>query len=156
MFLPAPPTKESQRLTASEHAPDPRARGGARAGRPAHETSGRLRVELEAADIPALCERLRILLEQGAVEVVCDVGAASRPRAEIIDALCRLQLTARRLGGRIRLGDASAELADLLAFLGLGDVFAADGLCVEAERQAEERKELLRVEEERDPLDPVA
>jgi hypothetical protein len=146
-------------LTASEHAPAPRAAGGARAGRPASELCGRLRVEREDADVPALCERLEAMLEQGRDEVVCEVDAGSKPGVETVDTLCRLQLTAHRHGGRIRLGDPSAELSDLVAFLGLDGVLAADhelGLGVEAKGQAEEGKELLGVEEERDPVDPLA
>jgi hypothetical protein len=66
--------------------------------------------------------------------IVCDVGALA-PDAEAVDALARLQLTARRLGYEIRLRDASVDLQDLLDFAGLSDV-----LCVEAGGQAEERE----------------
>ena len=98
------------------------------------------------------------MLEQGRDAVVCEVDADSKPSVETVDALCRLQLTARRHGGRIRLGDSSAELSDLVAFLGLDDVFAAgeEELGVEAKGQAEEGEELRGVEEERDPVDPLA
>ena len=63
--------------------------------------------------------------------IVCDVGALP-PDATVIDALARLQLTARRLGLEVRLRHASNELQDLLAFAGLGDV-----LRVETRRKAE-------------------
>jgi hypothetical protein len=66
--------------------------------------------------------------------IVCDVGALAADAAAV-DALARLQLTARRLGYEIRLGDASVDLQDLLDFVGLRDV-----LCVEAGGQAEERE----------------
>jgi hypothetical protein len=66
--------------------------------------------------------------------IVCDVGALA-PDASAVDALARLQLTARRLGYEIRLRDASVALQDLLDFVGLRNV-----LCVEAGGQAEERE----------------
>jgi hypothetical protein len=66
--------------------------------------------------------------------IVCDVGALA-PGLAAVDALARLQLTARRLGCEIRLRDASVDLQDLLDFVGLRDV-----LCVEAGGQAEERE----------------
>jgi hypothetical protein len=66
--------------------------------------------------------------------IVCDVGALA-PDAAAVDALARLQLTARRLGYEIRLRDPSVDLQDLLDFVGLRDV-----LCVEAGGQAEERE----------------
>ncbi len=81
--------------------------------------------------------------------IVCDVGALA-PDAAAVDALARLQLTARRLGCEIRLRDASVDLQDLLDFVGLRDV-----LLVEAGGQAEEREELVRVEEERELDDPA-
>jgi hypothetical protein len=66
--------------------------------------------------------------------IVCDVGALA-PDVAAVDALARLQLTARRLGYEIRLRDASVDLQDLLDFVGLSDV-----LRVEAGGQAEERE----------------
>jgi hypothetical protein len=81
--------------------------------------------------------------------IVCDVGALA-PDAAAVDALARLQLTARRLGYDIQLRDASVDLQDLLDFVGLRVV-----LRVEAGGEAEEREELLRVEEERELDDPT-
>ena len=46
-------------------------------------------------------------------------AALDRPDAVTIDALARLQLTARRLGCRLRLRHASPELRELVAFMGL-------------------------------------
>jgi hypothetical protein len=66
--------------------------------------------------------------------IVCDVGALA-PDAAAVDALARLQFTARRLGYEIRLRDASVDLQDLLDFVGLRDV-----LRVETGGQAEERE----------------
>lgn len=81
--------------------------------------------------------------------IVFDVGALA-PDAVAVDALARLQLTARRLGLEIRLRHASSELQELLAFVGLRDV-----LRVEAGGQAEEREQRVGVEEERELDDPT-
>src|SRR4051812_34674793 len=73
-------------------------------------------------DVAVLCERLRTVLATSDAEVVvCDVGALPA-NVRTIEALARLQLTARRLGRRIRLQRASPELEQLLAFAGLADV----------------------------------
>jgi anti-anti-sigma regulatory factor len=81
--------------------------------------------------------------------IACDVSALA-PDAVAVDTLARLQLAARRLGLELRLRHVSSELQELLAFVGLRDV-----LRVEAGRQAEEREERLRVEEERKLDDPA-
>jgi anti-anti-sigma regulatory factor len=81
--------------------------------------------------------------------IACDVSALA-PDAVAVDTLARLQLAARRLGLELRLRHVSSELQELLAFVGLRDV-----LRVEAGRQAEEREERLRVEEERELDDPA-
>jgi hypothetical protein len=47
---------------------------------------------------------------------------------ELVDALMRLALAARRLGMTVRLGDVPAELVGLLELLGLGDVVAIEPL----------------------------
>jgi ABC-type transporter Mla MlaB component len=74
------------------------------------------------ADLPGLCTRVCALLEETAVEVaVCDVRGVE-PDAVTVDALARLQLAARRHGCRVRLRHASAELRQLVAFMGLTDV----------------------------------
>jgi hypothetical protein len=109
---------------------------------------------LARADLPGLCARMRGLLEaSGADLVVCDVSALIGADAVAIDALARLQLTARRLGSRICVRHASPELRDLLAFTGLAELC---GLRLELERQSEEREDPLRVEEERELDDPTA
>jgi ABC-type transporter Mla MlaB component len=77
--------------------------------------------------IEAICERTRLLLEDGdAAVVVCDVAAIVAPDAATVDALARLQLGARRLGRTIRLRNASRELQELLAFVGLSGVLPYD------------------------------
>ena len=77
-----------------------------------------------AADVARLCERLQaLLLSTDARVVVCDVGTLAAD-ATTVEALARLQLTARRLGRRIRLQRTSCDLGRLLEFAGLDDVFA--------------------------------
>jgi anti-anti-sigma factor len=78
---------------------------------------------VSAGDLPALCTRLAacVAAMDGGV-VVCDVRGLANADAVALDALARLQLTARRLGGRIRLRGASPDLRDLLAFTGLSAV----------------------------------
>ena len=105
---------------------------------------------LTPADAAALCERARSELEHSGAEVlVCDVGALSHPNAGTIEALARLQLTARRLGCRVRLRAPSRELRELVDLFGLTEV-----LRVEAGREPEEREEALRVEERVEMGDP--
>ena len=51
----------------------------------------------------------------------CDVRSVDVD-AVTVDALCRLQLAARRQGCQVRLRHASAELRELVTFMGLADV----------------------------------
>lgn len=96
---------------------------------------------ITGAAIPGLCDRVRQALEgSGAGLVVCDVGALVDPDAATVDAVARLQLTARRLGGQVRLLDASAELQELLALAGLDEVVPCAPSGFELTGQAEERK----------------
>jgi hypothetical protein len=107
---------------------------------------------LAAGDAAELCERLRDEpATSDAAVVVCDVGALP---ADIVtvDALARLQLTARRLGRRMELRNGSPELDRLLAFVGLADVLGLGGHC----GQAEERVQPCAVEERVDRGDPAA
>jgi ABC-type transporter Mla MlaB component len=110
------------------------------------------------SDIPGLCERVRAVLKGSDVDmVVCDVAALVSPDAVTVDALARLQLTARRCGRRVRLRHACGELQDLIALMGLSDVVPlAPGLSLEPWGEAEEREPARGVEEEADPTDPVA
>jgi ABC-type transporter Mla MlaB component len=101
---------------------------------------------LARTDVPVLCERAKELLEESGAElVVCDVRELGDVDASAIDLIARLQLTARRVGARVCVRHASNSLRDLLAFTGIAEVC---GLRVEPERQAEQREEGLRVEEE--------
>ena len=83
---------------------------------------------IEPADIPALCERFRELLEgAGPGRVVCDVGGLTLPDATAVDALARLQLTARRLGLEVLLSRPSRELEELLILMGLREILPPCG-----------------------------
>src|SRR3989442_4324369 len=73
-------------------------------------------------DLPGLCERVRALMQTSRAAVaLCDVSGVE-PDAVTVDALARLQLAARRHGCQVRLRNASGELLELLAFMGLRDV----------------------------------
>ena len=101
-------------------------------------------------DAAAVCERARAELERSGAEVlVCDVAALTHPDAGTIEALARLQLTARRLGRRMHLRDPSPELAGLLDLFGLADV-----LRVEPGGKPEEREQPMGVEERVEMGDP--
>jgi hypothetical protein len=111
---------------------------------------------IERADIPDLERRVRSCLGGPGDGVVdCDVGLNVNADAVIVDVLARVQLLSGRLGRRFRLRQASDELLDLLAFVGLSDMLPPGersefGL----EGQAEEREPARGVKEEADPGDP--
>jgi ABC-type transporter Mla MlaB component len=74
------------------------------------------------SDLPGLCDRVCTLFERtGAGVALCDVVGVPAD-AVTVDALARLQLAARRHGCQVRLRNASSELLELVAFLGLEDV----------------------------------
>jgi hypothetical protein len=52
---------------------------------------------------------------------------AAEPDLAAVDALCRLQLAARRLGCRVTVHGASPELRRLLRFVGLDHLAVGDG-----------------------------
>jgi hypothetical protein len=72
------------------------------------------------------------------------------PDLATVEALARVELTARRLGSGICLRGASVELLELLALCGL-----PVELVGEVEGKAEQREEAGGVEEERDAGDPA-
>jgi anti-anti-sigma regulatory factor len=109
-----------------------------------------IRAPIAPHDVAALCERLRGPLARGD-SIVCDVTALHDPDLGTVDALARLQLTAKRLGGSLRLVGVTPELDGLLGLTGLRDV-----LGVEVVREAEQREEPLGVEEEADAGDLAA
>ncbi len=81
-----------------------------------------IRGPIARADLPGLCARVRALLAQsGAAIALCDVSGID-PDAVTVDALARLQLAARGHGCLVRLQQASPELLELVAFMGLRNV----------------------------------
>lgn len=98
-------------------------------------------------EVPGLCEEVRALLAAtGAGVVVCDVAGLGPPGLDAVELLARLQLTARRSGGGIRLRDPTPALLALLNLV---------GLTLELEGQPEEREPALCVEEAVEPGDPA-
>jgi ABC-type transporter Mla MlaB component len=84
-----------------------------------------LRVDgpLDDGAVERLCARLRALRQTGDVaQVTCEIGPRVDADARTLDALARLQLTARQLGGEIRLSRAPSAVFELLAFAGLGEI----------------------------------
>src|SRR2546421_2405051 len=90
-----------------------------------HERSAvrlRIRGPIRKSDLPGLCRRAcRLLDHSDAALVLCDARGVDAD-AVSVDALARLQLAARRRGGRVRLRRASIALRELVAFMGLADV----------------------------------
>ncbi|MGW6910580.1 STAS domain-containing protein [Streptomyces sp. NPDC054940] len=98
-------------------------------------------------EVAGLCDQVRGRLKASGVGVlVCDVGGLGPPGLGVVDLLARLQLAARRAGGRIRLRDADPALHALLDLVGLR---------FEAEGQPEQREPALGVEEAVEPGDPA-
>jgi ABC-type transporter Mla MlaB component len=97
-------------------------------------------------EVARLGDEVQALLETtGAGVVVCDVGGLRPVQLATLDLLARLQLAARRAGGRIRLRDPAPALRALLDLAGLP---------IELEGQPEEREPPLRVEEAVEAGDP--
>ncbi|MFG2499775.1 STAS domain-containing protein [Streptomyces sp. NPDC048441] len=97
-----------------------------------------------------LCEAARAALQAAEADgdvLVCDVAGLGPPVLAAIDALARLQLTARRAGGRIRLRNAAPDLRELLDLVGLP-------IEVEVGRQAEQREPPGCVQEAVEARDP--
>jgi ABC-type transporter Mla MlaB component len=73
-------------------------------------------------DLPGLCARICGLLDRHRPELaLCGVDGVE-PDAVTVEALARLQVGASRHGCLIVLENASAELLDLVGFMGLDDV----------------------------------
>ena len=77
---------------------------------------------LDATALPSLEADLGAALAGGACLVTCDVSRVVGPPLAAVDALARLQLTARRQGARIRLQGVRPELAELLGLAGLAEL----------------------------------
>jgi anti-anti-sigma regulatory factor len=98
-------------------------------------------------ELSRLCDEVRALLETtGSPVVVCDVGGLGPPGLAVVELLARLELTARRAGGRIRLRDPGQALQALLHLTGLG---------FETEGQPEQREPPPGVEEAVETGDPA-
>ena len=93
--------------------------------------------ELQAAMNPMAHRRPRsVPRPEGDAIVVLAIGGtqvsswplagSSHPDLSVIDALARQALTARRLGGAVRLRGAGPELVDLIRFVGLDDVLVVE------------------------------
>jgi ABC-type transporter Mla MlaB component len=78
-----------------------------------------------------------------------DSAELTDPDIGTVADLARLHLAARRLGSEVVLQNAPDALIELITFAGLAEV-----LRVEPRRQAEQRKERVGVEEERELGDP--
>ena len=116
-----------------------------------------VRRSIARADVDACTDRLAELrTTRGCRLVVCDVEALVQPDVTTVDALARLALAQRRAGRTVLLQRASPGLRELLVLADLCEVLpCAPGSVVETSGQAEHREELLGVQEERDPADPV-
>jgi ABC-type transporter Mla MlaB component len=87
-------------------------------------TAFAIRGPIARADLPGLYERVCAVLRRNAPGVVlCDVAGVGAD-AVTVDALARLQLGAIQHGCRVRLRHASAELRELVAFMGLTEVLS--------------------------------
>ena len=106
------------------------------------------------SDLPRLCAHARILLTtSGADVLVCDASRLASADCVAVDAIARLQLTARRLGSRICVRHAPAELEQLLRLAGLAEIC---GLVAVLEREPEQGEDPLGVQEEGELGDPPA
>ncbi|MGW2825449.1 STAS domain-containing protein [Streptomyces sp. NPDC001443] len=96
--------------------------------------------------VAGLCDDVRAAVRACPARVaVVDVGGLGPPGLGAVDLLARLELAARRAGGRIRLRAPDPSLRALLRLV---------GLCFEVEGQVEQREPPLGVEEEVEPGEP--
>jgi photosystem II stability/assembly factor-like uncharacterized protein/ABC-type transporter Mla MlaB component len=83
-----------------------------------------IRGPVARTDLPGLTDRIcKLLARSGGGVALCDVRGVE-PDAVTVDALARLQLGASRHGCKVRLVNASEELLDLVAFMGLDAVLS--------------------------------
>ncbi|WP_353944380.1 STAS domain-containing protein [Streptomyces sp. HUAS MG91] len=93
---------------------------------------------IRPADVPELCDRVRAAHRGAGADggdIVCDVSGVTATDVDTLDALARMQLAARRAGGRIRLRDPSPQLALLLRLTGLGEALGIQPLGDAEERE---------------------
>lgn len=110
-----------------------------------------IRNPIMPGDLPALCERVRAHVARSRDAIVCDVSTLTEPDLGTVDALARLELAVKKLGGALALCGVGPRLRELLELTGLEET-----LCVEAPGQPEQREQALRVEEEADAGDGAA
>ncbi len=112
-----------------------------------------LRGPISRAEIASLCDGARALLDANDAElVVVDLDGLVDPDVVTVDAMARLQVTARRLGRGVRFRGACREVHELVALTGLGEVLHFDdGSRFEPRGETEQREHGLGVEEEGDP-----
>ncbi|MFI0237130.1 STAS domain-containing protein [Streptomyces sp. NPDC016845] len=116
---------------------------------------------IRPGDASALCDRVRAARERAPGReptVVCDVSGVTSTDLVTVDALARMQLAARRAGGRIRLRDPSPALALLLRMSGLADALglSGDGSGGQSLGDAEEREPpLAEIQEAVETGDPA-
>lgn len=96
-------------------------------------------------EVDVLRAHVRARLRPGGV-VVCDARGIGGLGLGAVELLARLELTAMRAGGHIRVTGASPGLRALLELLGLR---------IQLGGEAEEREEAVRVQEGREPDDPA-
>ncbi len=66
-----------------------------------------------------------LIVDEETDEIVARVDVR-RPDLALVDSLARLQLDARRRGGRLRLRNVTDDLRGLLELVGLADVLAVE------------------------------
>ena len=110
-----------------------------------------LGTRVERDEIPSLCGVLYRgrFADETLVLAVCDVAAVRRVDAVLVEALARLDLTARRLGFRFEIHHASPLLRGLVVLMGLDGVLRL----VEPGGEAEQREQPRGVQEVGDPRD---
>ncbi|MET9493284.1 STAS domain-containing protein [Streptomyces sp. NPDC006552] len=85
---------------------------------------------IRPGDTPQLCDRVRAARQRapaGDPTVICDVSGVTGTDFATVDALARMQLAARRVGGRLRLRDPSPALVRLLTLTGLAEALGCSG-----------------------------
>ncbi len=98
-------------------------------------------------EVAELCDEVRALLAAtGTGVALVEVAGPGPPGLGTVDLLARLQLAARRAGGRIRLREPTPVLRALLDLVGLR---------FEVEGQVEQREPALGVQEEVEPGEPA-
>jgi hypothetical protein len=82
-----------------------------------------VRGPISRADLQGLSDRFRrCLWASDAFLIECDVSSLMGPQLESVDALARFELIGQQEGVLLRVRGASAELRELLEFVGLSNV----------------------------------